>query len=126
MVSQRVGATSSGMRVLVTGAKGRVGGCVAAGLVESGHSVRVHDVVDVPGDLTTPHPPRPTPPLTPSLCRQGTTMSTSATSPTTNPCSRRPRGWTPSSTWAATRAAVPLYTRKVSAPHTPCSSGGLD
>ena len=38
------------MRVLVTGAAGRVGGCVAAGLQHSGHTVRVHDVVDVPGN----------------------------------------------------------------------------
>ena len=33
----------------MTGAAGRVGGCVAAGLQQSGHDVRVHDVVDVPG-----------------------------------------------------------------------------
>lgn len=37
------------MRVLVTGARGRVGRVVAVGLQQLGHSVRVHDVIDVPG-----------------------------------------------------------------------------
>lgn len=33
------------MRVLVTGAKGRVGSTVAHGLIERGHTVRAHDIV---------------------------------------------------------------------------------
>ena len=37
------------MRVLVTGARGRVGRVAAVGLRELGHTVRVHDVIDVPG-----------------------------------------------------------------------------
>ena len=37
------------MKVLVTGARGRVGRIVAAGLQDLGHTVRVHDVIDVPG-----------------------------------------------------------------------------